>query len=216
MNRVDFIAPPGAGKTTITTAIAENYYNIILQDEIEVDENTKKRFQNNEFIYFAKSLSDKQYKTNDQFSDSFINGMIMLELKSEVVKTINSESVVLFDESLSQRWLSLMLRSRRVRRHASVHYDLMSRPDLIIYIRADSETILSRIKHRDKVIALHRNKTEKEVLSMTNKSNRLCRKFVRKMQRENIQVLVLDGVKPIEDSVENIGKFLNASLPNAT
>ncbi|MBS4033662.1 MAG: deoxynucleoside kinase [Ignavibacterium sp.] len=119
---------------------------------------------------------------------------------------------VVFDYSLSQNVTGLISWNYEVGSKLSKEYfELMPRPDALIYIEATPEIIVDRIIQRSSeiIITQHRELSSKEILQRTKITISNISSGVRVLQDKGIPILTIDSTQSLDDAAYFCSEFLD-------
>lgn len=142
-----------------------------------------------------------------------VNLSWLFERLAELCLLQGLDERVVFDESLAHSTVGL-LQEMSVEEGARQHFELMPRPDAVVYLKAPTDAILERIwqrKANDQTVLRHRVAERDQLRQQTRRAVRITEMGASTLERRGVDVLSVDATRPVEEYVGEVEEFLRAA-----
>jgi hypothetical protein len=130
-----------------------------------------------------------------------------------------ARTIVVFDESLSQRVNSVAPWTESGGDIAREYFGLVPAPSLLIHLSATPDVVLSRLRRRraqhQHTISSHRGLSEKELYDATAASAAIAAEGAKRLSERGVPVLSVDGGLPVPEIVKHVESFVCDSYGSA-
>ncbi len=215
---VEFCAPPGSGKTTVSKAWCRatlasgvkvqraKHLPFFARKKLVIQAHLRKRrvFPENSLEHFCKLHC---HADREGFSGKLIKDLVQYAYWQDR----SVKSVVLFDESVSQQFLLFSMRSEAdLEALVEPYLQRMPRMDVIATLTVPPEVSFARIWQREpEGPYFFGDKSREETLRLLRRANRACDLLLKGAERMGIKVIRCNGEARPEENVRRLSEAIN-------
>lgn len=194
MRRAELMGPPGAGKTTILAAAAAAR-NLRSLEFMRAEEVAGRSAVSPAWHLFS-AFVDAAYAGTDGVGARRLRSTRRAVMRARRIEGAPGEGIVLADESLCQRGLSLAL--TREQGEATAYFALMPVPVVVFVVTADVEVVVARNQARAAA------GTGIDRSTYARAADLACRAAATQLRERGVAVVEINAERPVEDSVAAI------------
>ena len=224
---IELCGPSGVGKTYLLNRFnnmmdgivfpdtkINNHFNPVLgktEEDTEAESNQTDNKCNSQLENFVNFCMES-ISRNSMNAYKKLGAAKILHSSVNDYRKLKSKSdygyVIMHDELLLHRAFSFLPYSGDFENDVRAFYNLVPFPDAVCFCKAPTETILSRLKGRQREVNFYRGKSEEEKADLIRKSLEVCELGEKILRERGVKVLTLDLSKDEEVYCTQLKNFV--------